>query len=351
MKLRLTIASLAAATVLLPAAHGQMTGTSHPEQLDDQITTSPAPSSAPHYVKPSPAIPAPAPAQTTNSYPPAEPAPAVAAMPAPVPAQSAEGRRLLTPSADPDANIVTSVPDVPGQVNEGTPLRARLQNPLSTQETKVGDTFLAELVQPVTQHGVVLIPVGAQIRGRISAVHGGRRLTGRASIRLQPDFITFPDGTSHRIHAELIDLDNFADAHVNSEGTVVGTEHHQGDDCRHRPYYRQRSRSRRNHRWRRRRRHWCSDRSRRRHCRVAQARRPAGASRRHRPRLLTRRAPHRHLFPSNRRAGTLGPCFTRAAERPSTTEGLLASTQTIPAAASSSSGCAGSVFFRSSRIR
>jgi hypothetical protein len=224
MKLRLTIAGLAAATVLLPAAHGQATGTSHPEQLDDQITTSPAPSSAPHYVKPSPAIPATA-AETTNSYPPAEPAPAVAALPAPVPAQSVEGRRLLTPSADPDANIVTSVPDVTGQINEGTPLRARLQNPLSTQDTKVGDTFLAELVQPITQRGVVLIPVGSQIRGRISAVHGGRRLTGRASIRLQPEFITFPDGTSHRIHAELIDLDNFADAHVNSEGTVVGTDH------------------------------------------------------------------------------------------------------------------------------
>jgi hypothetical protein len=142
-----------------------------------------------------------------------------------VPVQAAEGRRPLTSSTDPDANIVTSVPDVPGQVNEGTPLRARLQNPLSTQDTKVGDTFLAELVQPVTQHGVVLIPVGSQIRGRISSVHGGRRWTGRASIRLQPDFITFPDGTSHRVYAELTDLDNFADARVNSEGTVVGTEH------------------------------------------------------------------------------------------------------------------------------
>ena len=224
MKLKWTL-GLAAATVLLPAAYGQTTGTSHPEQLDDQITTSPAPSSTPHYVKPSPAIPAPSSAETTNSYAPAESSPSVAAMPAPAPVQSAEGRHLLKPSTDPDANIVTSVPDVPGQINEGTPLRARLQNPLSTQETKVGDTFLAELLQPVTQHGVVLIPVGAQIRGRISAVHGGRRLTGRASIRLQPDFITFPDGTSHRLHAQLIDLDNFADAHVDSEGTVVGTEH------------------------------------------------------------------------------------------------------------------------------
>jgi len=222
MKLRLTIAGFAAATVLLPAAYGQMTGTSHPERLDDNITTSPDPSSAPHYVKPSPAIPTPVPVETTSTFQSAGTAPSIDAVPAPLPSQTTEHRRLLT---DPDANIVTSVPDVPGQVNEGTPLRARLQNPLSTKDTHVGDTFLAELVQPVTQHGVVLIPIGSQIRGRISDVHGGRRFTGRASIRLQPDFITFPDGTSHRLHAELIDLDNFADAHVNSEGTVVGTEH------------------------------------------------------------------------------------------------------------------------------
>lgn len=225
MKLRLTIAGLAAATILLPTAHAQTTGTSHPEQLDDQITTAPAPTSTPHYVKPSPAIPASPAADETNSYAPPEPAPAVQAMPAPEAVQPAQGRRPLTASINPDANIVTSVPDVPGQVNEGIALRARLQNPLSTENSKVGDTFLAELVQPITQHGVVLIPVGSQIKGHITAVHGGKRLTGRASIRLQPDSITFPDGTSHRIHAELIDLDNFADAKVNSEGTVVGTDH------------------------------------------------------------------------------------------------------------------------------
>lgn len=220
MKLRLTLASLAAATILLPA-HAQTTGTAHPEQLDDQITTAPDPSSTPHYVKPSPAIPAPV--ETTNTFQSAGTAPAEEA--ASVEPPQIEGRRLLTAAGDPDANIVTSAPDVPGQVNEGTPLRARLQNPLSTKDTRVGDTFLAELVQPITQHGVVLIPAGSQIKGRISAVHGGKRLTGRASIRLQPDYITFPDGKSYRLYAELSDLDNFADAHVNSEGTVVGDEH------------------------------------------------------------------------------------------------------------------------------
>ncbi|HZQ44198.1 MAG TPA: hypothetical protein VFA99_13175 [Acidobacteriaceae bacterium] len=225
MKLKLTIASLAAATILLPAAHAQMTGTSHPEQLDDNITTSPDPSTTPHYVKPSPAIPAPAPDASTNSLQPALPAPAVESMSAPVPQEAMQGRRPLTSTNDPDANIVMSVPEVPGQLNEGTALRARLQNPLSTKDTRVGDPFLAEVVQPVTQNGVVLIPVGSQIKGRVSEVHGGKRFTGRASIRLQPESITFPDGKAYRLHAELADLDNFADAHVNSEGTVIGTGH------------------------------------------------------------------------------------------------------------------------------
>jgi hypothetical protein len=131
------------------------------------------------------------------------------------------GRRPL----DPDAMIVTSAPDVPGQIDEGTTLRARLQNPLSTLRSRVGDTFLAELVEPVTQHGQVLIPAGAQIRGRVSEVHGGHRFTGRASIRLEPEAITFPDGSVRRLRAQLVNLDNFADAHVNSEGTVIGTDH------------------------------------------------------------------------------------------------------------------------------
>ncbi len=225
MKLKLTLASLAAATVLLPAAHAQMSGTSHPENLDDNITTSPDPSSTPHYVKPSPAIQVTAPRATVNTYQPTASTPGVESMRVPVAQETMPVRRPLTAANDPDANIVMSVPDVPGQANEGTALRARLQNPLSTNDTRVGDPFLAELVQPITQHGVVLIPAGSQIKGRISEVHGGKRFTGRASIRLQAEAITFPDGKSYRLHAELVDLDNFADAHVNSEGTVIGTDH------------------------------------------------------------------------------------------------------------------------------
>jgi hypothetical protein len=223
MKLKLTIAGLAAATVLLPAAYGQATGTSHPERLDDQITTAPDPTTTPHYVKPSPAIRVTAPATTSDLATDSAP---VAAQPAPAIAPpEVVGRRPLEAVNNPDANIVTSVPDVAGQINLGTMLYAELQTPLSTTETRVGDTFLAALTQPVTQHGQVLLPIGSQIRGRISEVHGGRRFTGRASIRLRPESVTLPDGTTHPLYAEVAGLGAFTTLHVNTEGTIVGDAH------------------------------------------------------------------------------------------------------------------------------
>jgi hypothetical protein len=245
MKLKLTLAGLTAAVVLLPAAHAQTTGTSHPEQLNDQITTSPlAPSEpAPHYVKPSPdvAAPAVAPPVAASVAPQAIAAsqvdpdatfvgsgaqivtqPVAQADDAPQPVML---HRTAPPPADPDANIVMSVPIVPGQMNDGTILHVILQTPLSTTESRVGDTFLAALAQPVTQNGEVLLPIGSQIRGRITELHGGRRITGPASIRLEPEYITLPDGTSHRLFAQVAGIDSISNAHVSSEGAIVDSGH------------------------------------------------------------------------------------------------------------------------------
>jgi hypothetical protein len=71
----------------------------------------------------------------------------------------------------------------------------------------------------------VLLPAGSQIRGRISYIHGGHRISGPASIRLQPDFITLPDGTSRRLNADVFRIEDLSNAHVNSEGTIVGGGH------------------------------------------------------------------------------------------------------------------------------
>lgn len=226
MKMKVTLAGLTAVAILLPAAaSAQMSGTSHPEQLDDQIVATPSQTATPHYVKPSPAVPY---TDTSASgtlgsriaaYP--------AATPVPAPTSSyAAVHNPAQPAFDPDANIVTDVPPTrPGELGQGTLLHAQLQTQLSTRDTRVGDTFLAELTLPVSDHGVVLLPAGSQIKGRVSAVHGGRRIAGPASIRLQPDSITLPDGTVRRLNAEVVDVDNFNDSRVNSEGTIVNSEH------------------------------------------------------------------------------------------------------------------------------
>jgi hypothetical protein len=211
MKLKLSI-PLAAALVLLPAAalRAQMTGTSHPEELDDTKPTVPADGT--HYVKPSPATPA-----TTYTVTP-PPAPVLYQHnPAPAPLQSATVAvdPTLNVTDDVNSGVVTSVPIGPNELPIGTHLKGTLQQPISTKTTAAGSRFTAALSTNVLRNGLVLLPAGSLVYGRITQIHGGRRISGPSSIRLQPDSVSLPNGT----------VDNFDDSHVNNEGTIVGNVH------------------------------------------------------------------------------------------------------------------------------
>ena len=134
----------------------------------------------------------------------------------------AEGSARL---ADPDGSIVTSVEERAGEVREGTLLRARIRQSLSTVTTAPGSTFSAALLEPVEKNGRVVLPVGALIEGRVTEVHGGRRITGAATLHLEPRTVTLPDGTHYVIHAQLIDTDQTAHTTVDREGTLVRRDH------------------------------------------------------------------------------------------------------------------------------
>ncbi len=134
----------------------------------------------------------------------------------------AEGPARL---ADPDGSIVTSVEERAGELREGTLLRARIRQSLSTVTTAPGSTFSAALLEPVEKNGRVVLPVGALIEGRVTEVHGGRRITGAATLHLEPRTVTLPDGTHYVIHAQLIDTDQTAHTTVDREGTLVRRDH------------------------------------------------------------------------------------------------------------------------------
>lgn len=224
MKLNLAI-PLAAALVLLPAANlrAQMTGTSHPEELDDTKPTVPVDGT--HYVKPSPSTPI---AATPMAATPT-PAPVLyqhTATAAPIQtAAISAADPTLSVTDDINSGVVINVPLGPNELPIGTHLKATLQQPISTKTTASGSRFTAALTADITRNGAVLLPAGSIVYGRIAQIHGGRRISGPSAIRLQPDTVSLPNGTTYKLNADVTDLDNFNDSHVNGEGTIVGNVH------------------------------------------------------------------------------------------------------------------------------
>lgn len=133
-----------------------------------------------------------------------------------------------TPVADTaalDAGIVTSVPEREGELNQGTLLRARINQALSTTSTVEGSRFTASLTEPIINMGRVIMPIGSVIEGNVTEVRSGRRISGRAALHLEPRDVTLPDGTHYVIHAQLIDTDQYDKSSVDREGTLLRKDH------------------------------------------------------------------------------------------------------------------------------
>lgn len=185
-------------------------GTSNPPP-DDQIVTSSTPEAKPPAGRPMVAQPiAPAPAQVQADPQPASVDPAINSSDignddgivhvAPYsPAQPAMAERAYR--NDPDGDIVHPHALRPGEIGEGTNIRVRLMQRLSTVSSQKGETFRTRVASDVLQGGQVVIPAGAEIDGRVVQVSSGR-VGGHGSMRLQPETVILPDGTRFHLHAE-----------------------------------------------------------------------------------------------------------------------------------------------------
>jgi hypothetical protein len=197
-------------SLALPA-FAQATGTAHPESLDDSITVSrPQP-----VAKPSPAVAMPAPALQVRSAVTATPASPVADIPSVV---------SSSPVNDDNEGIVTGAPSGPNELPEGTLIRVKLSQEISTRDTEPNIRFNAFLSAPLMKLGNIAVPAGSVLTGRITGLSSGHHLGKAAGIQLQPEFITLPDGAHYRVEGQVIDL--FADhhTHVTREGTINGND-------------------------------------------------------------------------------------------------------------------------------
>jgi hypothetical protein len=103
---------------------------------------------------------------------------------------------------DPDGDIVHPRPRRPGELDEGTTIRVRLLERLSSGSSEQGEEFRTTVATDVLQGGRVVIPAGAEISGRLMQVSTGH-LGGRGSMRLAPETVTMPNGVRYRLSAEL----------------------------------------------------------------------------------------------------------------------------------------------------
>lgn len=228
------LASLAAASLLPFALHAQTTGVSHPESLDDPISTSSTPSTD-HYRKPSAGTPVrPADDMPVAVTPDGTPinARGVAA-PAPDEALPATAPGLHTARpvdpADVNSGVVIAVHARPNEIPQGTLLRVALDVPLSTATSRPGDRFTGHLLHDIKRDGRVLLPAGSLVKGRVTQVRASRHFLADAMMRIQPDSITAPDGVLYPLSAQLIDFDHAQDAHydtrITQEGEIVTDPH------------------------------------------------------------------------------------------------------------------------------
>ena len=84
-------------------------------------------------------------------------------------------------------------------VPEDTALRVRLDDTLTTTDSRVGDPFSATVVDEVDYRN-------ARVYGHVAEVDLSGKVKGRTSLMLRFDRLVMPDGRRSPIHAEIVEL-------------------------------------------------------------------------------------------------------------------------------------------------
>lgn len=125
-------------------------------------------------------------------------------------------RRVETPPPPPPPQNVV--------LPEGTTMRLRLSNTLSTRTNRQGDRFTATVSEPVYVQGSsdVAIPVGSTVNGSISQSERPGRVKGTATLHLRYESITLPGGREMPFEASLVSIGSGSGTVDEGEGTVKG---------------------------------------------------------------------------------------------------------------------------------
>jgi hypothetical protein len=107
-------------------------------------------------------------------------------------------------------------------VSMGTVFRVRMNNSISSKTARVGNTFTTTVTEPVYSNtGVVVIPTGSTVTGRIDSVIPAKKGGDPGQIGVRFTSVRLPTGKIRSINGSLTDLDSKS-AKSDSESVASG---------------------------------------------------------------------------------------------------------------------------------
>jgi hypothetical protein len=107
-------------------------------------------------------------------------------------------------------------------VPSGKRIRVRMNETISSKTARVGDRFTVTVTEPVySTNGVVVIPTGSELVGRVDSVKASRKGGDVGEIDASFIQVVLPNGTKRAINGSLTELTS-DDAKSDSEGTASG---------------------------------------------------------------------------------------------------------------------------------
>ena len=109
-------------------------------------------------------------------------------------------------------------------VQSGERFRVRMNETISSKTARVGDRFTTTVTEPVySSTGVVVIPTGSIVTGRVDSVTAAKKGGDPGSISASFVEVKLPNGTRRAINGSLTDLDT-KKAKSDNEGTASGDD-------------------------------------------------------------------------------------------------------------------------------
>jgi hypothetical protein len=121
--------------------------------------------------------------------------------------------------------VVIKKPVIPVYtVSSGERFRVRMNETLSSKTARVGDRFTTTVTEPVYSNtGVIVIPVGSKVIGRVDAVKAAKKGGDPGTISVSFNQVELPNGVRRAINGSLTDLDT-KKAKSDNEGNASGDD-------------------------------------------------------------------------------------------------------------------------------